>query len=544
MTHLQRFSVLVWCSILVFQATLFSQDESNYIDSKLYEYINDGSWCWFQDERAVVDAAKDKLVIGTANMNAGVDLIIFDIKAKKVERTKRFGGMAYPDDHNSPGMLVIPNGNYLALWAHHYEAGFTRYSVYNGSSWSAEKHASWKASGLGDTQACYSNVYTMTKEKRIYNFGRVYNKAPNFMYSDDNGNTWKYGGQITTNKQGGYTKGYYKYWGNGVDCIDVVLTEAHPREFGNSIYHGYIKDRKMHDSKGKVLDSDIYDRGSMPSDNQFTKVFANGTKVNGITMNHCWQSDIVRYDNGTIAILFKARANGSKNDHRNFYARFDGSTWKTTYIGKAGKLIYSTEGDYTGLGALCPDDPNRIYLSSPFDPGNDNSQAGKREIWRGTTNNKGASWKWEAVTAHSSEDNFRPIVPKWKAGKEALLWFRGTYTTAQKINAKVVGTFYDYGTTGSEGEEKSALCVPYNLKMVKNPGHHQVAIHFSVSVPSSVQLAVYTVNGKNVATLVNQRKFSGSDILTWNTRNIPAGIYLIQLTIGNNSFMQHVTIQQ
>jgi hypothetical protein len=206
---------------------------------------------------------------------------------------------------------------------------------------------------------------------------RANDRAPNFIYSDDEGNTWNFGGQLTTNSSSSYNKGYYKYWGNGVDRIDMVFTEQHPRDHTTSIYHGYIQNKKAYNTEGKEADDDIYDRKYIPTFDKFTKVFAHGTVVNGITMGRCWQSDIMRYDDGTIAILFKARANNSETDHRNFYARYDkDKKWKITYIGKAGTKMYDSEQDYTGLGALCPDDPNRIYISSPFNPGDDNSKAG------------------------------------------------------------------------------------------------------------------------------------------------------------------------
>ena len=440
-----RFLCVLCCSIMFFQTIIYSQSEKDYVDSKMYEFIGDGAWCWFQDERAVVDTKKEKLVIGSANTKSGVDLIIFDIKEKKVESKKGFGGLEYTDDHNSPGLLVAPNGNYLALWNHHYDKHNTRYSIYDGQKWSSEKRFDWnKIPGGTNYTICYSNIYYLSSEDRIYNFARANERAPNFIYSDDNGETWSFGGQITTNSSSSYNKGYYKYWGDGVERIDIVFTEQHPRDHTTSIYHGYIQDGKTYNSEGVEADNDIYDRGYIPTFDKFTKVFAHNTRVNGVTMGRCWQHDIVRYDDGVVAILFKARADNSEYDHRNFYARYDGDEWKITYIGKAGTKMYDSEQDYTGLGALCPDDPDRIYISSPYNPGDDNSKAGKREIWRGTTTDNGETWSWEPVTANSSVDNFRPIVPKWEPGKEALLWWRGTYQTAQIFSTSVVGTFYEY----------------------------------------------------------------------------------------------------
>jgi hypothetical protein len=43
------------------------------------------------------------------------------------------------------------------------------------------------------------------------------------------------------------------------------------------------------------------------------------------------------------------------------------------------------------------------------------------------------------VTARSTVDNIRPIVPKWDSTHTALLWLNGTYTTAQNYAMKVVG---------------------------------------------------------------------------------------------------------
>ena len=65
---------------------------------------------------------------------------------------------------------------------------------------------------------------------------------------------------------------------------------------------------------------------------------------------------------------------------------------------------------------------------------------GKREIWRGTTCDNGASFKWTPVTANSTKDNIRPLVPKWDASHTALLWMRGTYTSAQSLEESLVGT--------------------------------------------------------------------------------------------------------
>jgi hypothetical protein len=537
-----QISAAICYIILLFKGTSFCQ--SNWVDGTLIEFASDGAWCWFQDERAVVDTTKGKLVIGSANMQSSVDVNIFDIATKRVESSKRFNRLSYTDDHNAPALLIAPNGNYVAVWAHHYDQYNSHYSIYNGQSWSTESTFNWSSiPGGTDYTIAYSNLYYLSAEMRMYNFARANDRAPNFLYSDNNGTSWSFGGQLTTNSSSTYNKGYYKYWGNGVDRIDIVFTEQHPRDDTTSIYHGYIQNRRTYSTNGTVADADIYDRGFIPTFGAFTKVFAHGTVVNGVTMGRCWQSDIMRYGDGTIAILFKARANNSETDHRNFYARYDGSRWSLTYIGKAGTKMYDSEQDYTGLGALCPDDPGKIYISSVFNPGNDNAlPAAKREIWRGTTRDHGATWSWAPVTANSTEDNFRPIVPQWKPGKEALLWFRGTYQTAQNFTSRIVGIVNE-SVVGIVKENADILPKP-DFKVVSTPhAFHHVTLRYSVPEQSHVSLQVFSASGKRVASLVNKVSAAGPHTLDWDTADLSAGVYMAQIKIGSQSHVALVTVQ-
>jgi hypothetical protein len=163
-------------------------------------------------------------------------------------------------------------------------------------------------------------------------------------------------------------------------------------------------------------------------------------------MRRCWNIDVQRYADGSIATLVSARANNNVGggssainpDHDFLYCRYNGSQWTYTYLGKAGLKLYASEQDYTGLGALCPNDPNTIYISTPYDP-RDNTNLGVREIFKGVTSDHGASWSWTAITRNSVRDNIRPIVPAWDKNNSALLWMRVTYSSAQLFDAAIVG---------------------------------------------------------------------------------------------------------
>src|SRR5262245_61099930 len=147
-------------------------------------------------------------------------------------------------------------------------------------------------------------------------------------------------------------------------------------------------------------------------------------------MTHAWPSDLHVDADGNPYALFTARAHhapddDNHDDHRFFYARFDGKRWTIHQLAKAGPQLFDGQDDYTGLGALVPGDPDSVYISTPIDP-RKGVRTAKYEIYRGTTDDRGATWRWMAITSGSTVDNIRPIVPIADGTRQPLLWLRGT----------------------------------------------------------------------------------------------------------------------
>lgn len=442
--------------IILLSVTALGQT-ADIVYGNLIQFNDNGAWCWYQDERAVIDTTNSKLIVGSDGATEGVggsprsgdvEVVIFDLQLmiRQARYTlKESNTNFYCDDHNVPGLLVSPDGKYIAFYAAHNREKLSYYRIYNSGTWGTETVFDWNAERPGGVNynTTYSNLFYLSSEGRMFNFARGHdNGSPNFMYSDDSGDTWNYGGQLARSNIGGYSRGYYKYWGNGVDRIDFICTETHPRNYNTSIYHGYVQNGNSYDSYGTEVDSDIYSDSHIPTaEDEFTTVFAANTVLNTYTMTNCWNDDIMRYEDGTIAAIISARTGGSSYDpnHAFIYCRFDGSEWKSTYLVNAGKKMYASEEDYVGLGALHPNDPNTIYISTPYDPEDNVTFLGVREIFKGVTSDSGATWSWTPITENSVRDNFRPIVPAWNEQNTALLWWRGTYYAAQSFDAAVVG---------------------------------------------------------------------------------------------------------
>jgi hypothetical protein len=469
-----RFIIVLVITIVLLNTYVFGQEAQDLVSGNLILFNDNGAWCWYQDERAVVDTEKGKMVIGSVASGNGpggsprsgdIDAVIFDLTSMMSKKylLKNGGGNAfYCDDHNAPAFLVRPDGKYLAMYAAHFNDTTSYYRIYDENEWGPEQKFNWKQERPGGSnfQTTYSNVYHLAAEGRTYNFIRGNNKSPNSMVSIDMGDTWTYGGQLASGSNIGYNNGYYRYNGNGVDRIDFVCTEYHPRDYNTSVYHGYIKDGKSYKSDGTLVDDNILDVDFIPDPGNFTTVFEAGTVINGMTIYRCWNIDLQYYENGTITTIISTRINNNTNGNDNFidpehcfiYCRYDGSRWNYTYLGQAGPKLYSSEADYTGLAAVHPDDPNTIYISTTIDPRND-LNLGIHEIFKGVTNDEGGTWAWFPITWNSVRDNLRPIIPAWDENNTALLWWRGTYFSAQRYDAAIVGII--------ENKEETAELMTY-----------------------------------------------------------------------------------
>lgn len=453
-----RLAALTLVAFVSTRVAAVASETRDQVAGHLIRFNDNGSWCWYQDERVLVDKARGKLIIGSVASKAGVggdardgnvEAVIYDLHSGSRQLSVLTAGDAHHfgcDDHDAPAFLIRPDGKYLAIYTGHNKDHFSYYRIYSGGAWGPEQAFDWKSRpGGADFPTTYSNPHYLPAEGRLYNFSRgTGHGSQNVMLSTNFGDTWSYAGEMTTNASVGYVNGYFRYHDDG-QRIDFICTEYHPRDFNTSIYHGYVSNGQAFNSAGTVVNQNIFSRSPvMPQ--SFTPVFlANTVLPSGRTNSHCWNMDVRRFSDGSVSCLVSTRVNDppkkfSDDPHHAFiYCRYDGHNWAATYLCKAGKKLFRSEQDYTGLGALSPDNPDVLYISTPYDPRDDATFLGVHEIFEGVTTNHGASFAWTPVTQDSTRDNLRPIVPAWDKDHTALLWWRGTSFTSQRFNAEVVG---------------------------------------------------------------------------------------------------------
>lgn len=418
--------------------------------------VSNGAWTWFSDERAIVDTAVDRggprILVGS--VTAGDDITTGDIEVLWHDIGSGETGHFQlheeleQDDHNGPALFVRPDGRYLAMYSKHGNDPYTRWRVstdpHDPTRWEQEQTLD---NGTGTT---YCNIYRLpdddASEGRTYCFTRTRNWDPNVLVSSNMGSTWDYGGRLLRQDEGDQ-RPYVRY-ASDEECIHFTATDDHPQQFNNSIYHGYVRDGKLFDSSGTILNENIFsDETEAPEPDDLTPVFEANTEVDGIQMTHAWTVDVAIDSAGRPVTLFQTRASGDPSDHRFFYARYDGSDWQVDQIAKAGPSLYEGEDDYTGLTTIDPDTPASVVISTPIDP-RDDTELDYYELFATSGSDDGSTREWTPLTPDPESDNLRPLLPSWDNDHSALIWMRGEYTNYTQWETDVVGRVTT--TTGTE----------------------------------------------------------------------------------------------
>jgi hypothetical protein len=422
---------------------------NNFIRGALHELNDNGAWSWFMDERVLVD--RGRLLVGSVRASGrfddrhrpgwgNIELAVLDLASGRVDRVVLHEGFEQ-DDHDAPGLLVLPDGRYLAVYSKHGQETtfYQRVSLEPGDPfrWGPvqEIRTPGGARSFGGDSVTYANPIVLSAENhRLYLFHRGLGADPNYLLSDDGARSWRYGGRLFRGRAG-YSP-YTKYAANGRDTIHFVATENHPRNFDNSLYHGFIRGGQLHQSDGRVMGPLSADTNAAFGVWDFTRLYQGGPT------NVAWMIDLHLDAAGRPVVLFSTQRDGAGlpmgaggYDHRYHYARWDGERWQEHEIAYAGTRLYPGEDDYTGLGAIDPQNVNVVYISTDADPVTGQpliSRAVYRrqhELFRGVTSDGGQTWRWTPVTANSPTDNLRPLVPVWPdaAGRTVLVWMRGTY---------------------------------------------------------------------------------------------------------------------
>ena len=181
------------------------------------------------------------------------------------------------------------------------------------------------------TQLTYSNLFLLTAENnRVYDFYRGLDASykPSYAYSDDLGQTWRSGNiVINVPSTGTLQRPYARYVSNGTDTVHITYTEAHPRDYDNSIYHVYYKGGTLYRSDGTAIHPLTQ---GLTTPDEGTRIFR------GDANNVAWTVDVVLDPaNARPHVVYSVQVGSAGlptgqggDDMRYRYARWDGSAWR------------------------------------------------------------------------------------------------------------------------------------------------------------------------------------------------------------------------
>ena len=407
----------------------------------LTTFMQDGGWCWYQDPRAIISQGK-LLVGGVSGQTGDVKVSVYDLVAEKDLGTVVLHPRFQVDDHDVPAFYTHPNGSMLAVYAKHSNERIHYYRISEPDDymqWGEEQqfvHDYDARQGV-----TYMNLYHLKNEGLLYNFfrdGPTFN--PSFITSADHGKTWGNRTHFISDEVDGTHRPYARYLQRDANTVGITFTDAHPRNFGNSLYDADFRDGAFY----RVDGSKIKDLADGPlTTSEAERVFQGSGILTNATIDQsaplsAWTSSAASDAMGNPHIGYTLYLDD--DDHRYRLASWDGSQWHNREIAMGGKCLYPRESSYTGLVTIDPVDPRRIYISTDVHPTTGQDSGGTHEIYTAQVelDDDIATIEWQPLTTNSPDRNIRPIVAIGD-GYRAVLWLSGPWSTYTDYESNVVG---------------------------------------------------------------------------------------------------------
>ncbi|MFH1734848.1 MAG: T9SS type A sorting domain-containing protein, partial [bacterium] len=88
------------------------------------------------------------------------------------------------------------------------------------------------------------------------------------------------------------------------------------------------------------------------------------------------------------------------------------------------------------------------------------------------------------------------------------------------------------------GDPTALIPSEFGMSAYPNPFNPDLAINIQLSAVSHVNLAVYDISGRKVATLVDGFRDAGYHEVTFEGSGLASGVYLVKLEAGDYSSIQ------
>ena len=131
-------------------------------------------------------------------------------------------------------------------------------------------------------------------------------------------------------------------------------------------------------------------------------------------------------------------------------------------------------------------------------------------------------------------DQFNPSITTDGADGAIITWWDYRNGATSDLYAQQVSYNGQLGVI-TEVTDK-ILDIPNSFDLEQNypnPFNPSATIRYSIPNPSTVIIKVYDLLGKEIETLVNEEKLTGTYELSWDASNLPSGVYFYRLLAGS-----------
>jgi hypothetical protein len=502
-------------------------------------------WTWYGEPKAVYyKGTAEKTYVGylrTLTNPATVEIASYNHKNGEIDTfllKSNFGN----DDHNHPSIIVRNDGRIMAFYSQHYGAGLFMRISHN-----AEDITQWDAERvIYPDSFTYPNVYQMSNQgkngNRIYVFFRGSGGAgqPNLIYSDDGGTTWTPPVEFFQGTTAANDRPYVKYESDGTSVVHMIIERDNRNNGPVPSFYLCFKDSAFYKSDGTLIRTLAQVRGGggflTPADVETVYDPANPHLDSNPGLTNLKGSvwDVGIGSDGRPVFLFDIFDNDGTN-HWYHYYRYDGTSWRRTFLINSGTFIGAAGTAETGFaGGLTLDhvNPNVIYISAQV-----NSVF---ELSRWESPDTGTTWQKTQITSGSGlNQNFRPCVPRgYVGGKVGVIWLCGQYSYYTGPFSCDIRT-YSFDQIQSV-RQKSAVLVasPFGLDVRRS------GISFTLANPRASSLRLYTLGGKLALDCTRQVRSlgAGKNMISWSGTALENGGYVACLDNGASCVSRTVAI--
>lgn len=416
-----------WNSIT--EARIVSEDPPFQASYEGSEVTPEGAWCWFADPRALhhESATVNATYIGYIDVHGSIKAMQYDFM-KNERKEVLIRSYFQPDDHDNPTFLVLPDERIMVFYSRHTDEPCFYYRI------SKKK---------GDITTLGEEKIIPTKDNTTYPSPFILSEDPTHFYICWRGINWHptiarltlpdhednveidWGPYQIVQSTG--ARPYAKYDSNGKDKIMLAYTTGHPdNEYPNYVYFNAINIRtlQLEDVNGNVLSKIQNGPFKVTKAADYAAKYP-ATIVDKPSDKRDWLWQVAHNEDGKPAIAM-VQINQDKSSHDYYYAEWDGTAWKKTFLINGGGHFHQTpnlEKCYSAGMAMNPANPREVYVSAPVEGLN-----GKvYEILKMTVGSDGTLQK-ESLTRNSHYNNVRPyFIPGTENSPLKLAWMHGKY---------------------------------------------------------------------------------------------------------------------